>query len=64
MVHIPYPKGPCAQIVYTLGPMYIYRDDFKAKVYTIRVHGPVGIVKDVEPHFSCHSVHGDVNPKS
>ena len=29
------PKGPCAQIVYTLGPMYPYREYFKANVYTI-----------------------------
>ena len=29
-------KGPCAQIVYTLGPMYLQREYFKAKVYTIR----------------------------
>ena len=27
------PKGPCSQIVYNLGPMYLYRDYFKAKVY-------------------------------
>ena len=26
------PKGPCTQIVYTLAPMYICRDYFKAKV--------------------------------
>ena len=36
------PKGPCSQIVYTLGPMYLYREYFKAKVYTIWVHGPLG----------------------
>ena len=30
------PQGPCAQLVYTLAPMYLYRDDFKAKVDTIR----------------------------
>ena len=29
------PKGPCTQIVYTLGPMYPYRDYFKANVYAI-----------------------------
>ena len=34
------PKGPCTQIVYTLGPMYPYREYFKANVYTIWVHGP------------------------
>ena len=36
------PKGPCTQIVYTLVPMYLYREYFKAKVYTIWVHGPLG----------------------
>ena len=39
----PYPKGPCTQIVYTLGPTYLYREYFKAKVYTIWVHGPLGL---------------------
>ena len=29
------PKGPCAQIVYTLALKYLYRDYIKAKVYTI-----------------------------
>ena len=38
-----YPKGPCTQIVYTLAPMYLYREYFKANVYTIQVHGPLGI---------------------
>ena len=38
-----YPKGPCTQIVYTLAPKYLYRDYFKAKVYTIWVHGPSGL---------------------
>ena len=37
-----FPKGPCTQIVYTLGPMYLYREYFNAKVYTIWVHGPLG----------------------
>ena len=36
------PKGPCTQIVYTLGSMYLHRDYFKANVYTIWVHGPSG----------------------
>ena len=35
-----YYKGPCTQIVYTLGPMYPYREYFKANVCTIWVHGP------------------------
>ena len=39
-----FPKGSCTQIVYTLGPMYLYREYFKAKVYTIWVHGPLGLV--------------------
>ena len=29
------PKGPCTQIVDNLAPKYLYRDDIKAKVYTI-----------------------------
>ena len=40
--HLTDPKGPCTQIVYTSGPMYRYREYFKAKVYTIWVHGPLG----------------------
>ena len=43
-----YPKGPCTQIVYTLGPMYLYREYFKANVYTISVHGPLGLRQDQE----------------
>ena len=38
-----YPKGPCTQIVDTLAPKYLCRDYFKAKVYTIWVHGLLGI---------------------
>ena len=38
----PLPKGPCTQRVYTLAPKYLDRDYFKAKVYTIWVHGPLG----------------------
>ena len=37
-----YPKGPCSQEVYTLAPMYPYRDYFKINVYSIWVHGPLG----------------------
>ena len=29
------PEGPCTHIAYTLGPMYLYRDYFKANVFTI-----------------------------
>ena len=36
------PKGPCTQIVYTLAPKYLYRDYFKANVYTNWAHGPLG----------------------
>ena len=36
------PKGPCAQIVYTLALKCLYRDYIKAKVDTIWVHGPLG----------------------
>ena len=39
----PVPKG--SQIVYTLGPMYLYRDYLKAKVYTMWVPGSFGIIK-------------------
>ena len=28
-----WPIGPCTQIVYTLAPKYLYREDFKTKVY-------------------------------
>ena len=54
------PKGPCAQIVcvytytyiyiyiyYTLGPMYLYGEYFKANLYTIWAHGLLG-----HSHFS------------
>ena len=36
--------GPCAQIVNTLAPRYVYREYIKAKVYTglSWVHGPLG----------------------
>ena len=37
-----FPKGPCTLIVDSLAPKYLYRDYFKAKVYPIWVHGPVG----------------------
>ena len=36
------PKGPCTQTVYTLAPKYLNRDYFKAKVYTISLHGTLG----------------------
>ena len=43
------PKGPCAQIVYTLGPKYPNREYFKGKVYnTIWAHGPVGYISEIE----------------
>ena len=38
-------KGPCTQIVYALAPKYLYRDYFKAKVYTVWAHGPLGIMR-------------------
>ena len=31
----PFPDGPCTHIAYTLGPMYLYREYFKANVYTM-----------------------------
>ena len=36
--------GPCTQIVSTLAPKHLYRDYFKASVYTIRAHGPLGVI--------------------
>ena len=33
--NLTYLKGPCAQLLYTLAPMYLYRDSFRANVYTI-----------------------------
>ena len=41
---LPYPEGPRTQKVYTLAPKYLYRDYVKAKVYTIRAHGPSGLL--------------------
>ena len=32
------------QTVYTLAPMYLNRDYFKANVFTIWVHGPLGLL--------------------
>ena len=45
-LEILYPKGPCTQMAYTLAPMYLYREYFKAKVYTIWVHGPLGVARN------------------
>ena len=42
--HEPLSKGPCTQIVYTLAPKYLNRDYIEAIVYTIWVHGPLGLV--------------------
>ena len=42
---VPSPKGPCTQIVYTLGPMYPYREYFSGQsiyylgTWTLRVLG-------------------------
>ena len=37
------PKGPCTQIVYTLGPVYnTYVGSTLRPTYTIRIHGPLG----------------------
>ena len=33
-----FPKGPCTQTVYSLGPMYLCREYCIAKVYTIWKH--------------------------
>ena len=35
-----YPKGPCAQIVDTLAPKYVYRDYLKAKVPIVSIVVP------------------------
>ena len=40
---VQYPKGPCTQIVYTLGPMHLYGEYFQAKVCTVWLHGPLGV---------------------
>ena len=40
------PKGPCSQILNTLGPMYLHSEYFKAKIYTIWVHGPLGFCSE------------------
>ena len=39
------PSGSMFQTVDTLAPKYPHRDYFKAKVSTIRVHGPSGFRK-------------------
>ena len=33
-----------ASEAHTLAPKYLYRDCFKAKVYSIQAHGPLGLV--------------------
>ena len=38
MPYLIYPKGPCTQIAYTLGPMYLYREYFKANVCKANVY--------------------------
>ena len=41
--HLGYsPNGPCAQIVYALAPKYPCREYFKATVYAVWEHGPLG----------------------
>ena len=39
------PKAPCAPIVHTLALKYPSRDYSKAKVYTIWVHGLLGVYR-------------------
>ena len=48
MLLILFPKDPCAQIAHTLAPKYPNRDYFKAKVYTIWVHGPLYPIKPLK----------------
>ena len=40
--HFACPKGPCRYIVYTLGTKGFSNTYFRAKVYTIYLHGPFG----------------------
>ena len=40
-------ESPVTQRVYTLGPMYLYRDYFKVKVYAVWVYGPLGKLAQV-----------------
>ena len=51
-------KGPCTQIVKTLALKYLFRDYFKAKVYTIWAHGPLGKGQRVKDLESCTSGFG------
>ena len=39
---MPFPKGPCTHIVYTLALMYALYRYIGPKVYAIWVHGPSG----------------------
>ena len=51
------PEAPCANIVYTLTPKYLYGDPFKAEVYTIWVHG--ALVRErlrAQLHPACEAV--------
>ena len=43
------PKGPCAQILYTLALMKSLYRYFRASVYSIWVHGPLGVGMLKEP---------------
>ena len=64
------PKGPCAQIANTLALKYLYRAYFKAKVYTIWVHGPLNLqpertllVNSREPLKTVHGPFGEGSRK-
>ena len=37
---------PSSILVYTLAPQYVHTDYFKAKVYAIWVHGPLGVEQE------------------
>ena len=41
--HEPPSKAPCSHMVQTLAPKYLCRNPFKLKVYTIWVHGALGV---------------------
>ena len=42
-IYLQFPKGPCTQIVYTLALKYSLYRYTGPQVYTVWVHGPLGI---------------------
>ena len=46
---VPYKyKGPFAKIISTLAPKDLYRDQVKAKVYTVWAHGLLGVCRHLQ----------------